>query len=800
MKISAKLGLGFAAVVSLSAVTGVVGYMSLTTYSTGVETVRMSEDVVNRFQVVAADVNKFAATQDAALGQAISDRAAEIREQGAQVAEMMTDEATKQTLNEAVAGITSFETVLAELRSIALDNDQRKNAAQEKMTEVATTAEAARKATNRAAADAKREAIKGMRMVNKQVEATTTTQALSTLMVSGRLAVEIYRADKSEEKAAAAKAVAAELKATTDKLQGLIQSPEDKEILAQVTGAVETFGTALSAFIDARGDFIAMLGAEEKLAEASANIGTLTEKLVAAQTEGIQQAMVELGRTRAKTASANELMVLTPQVIATLNALRVAEKQLITGDLSVAKEIQAGIKEAKALVVRAKNAARGTDAVELVEKMGADIAAYEAIIKEVRDSVKSLGAAQDTLIENREQAIASFNTVAETLDAGLTQGRDISTLVILVASVAGVVVSTLIAFFLGRHIGSPLQAMTAAMDRLRNNDLEVEIPGVGRSDEVGQMADAVEVFKQQSVEVQQRRDAEEENARKADAQRRAELAKLADEFERAVGASVDAVRNSATEIDGSASKLTTLAGDTQARSTDAAQATTAANGAVQSVAAASEELTATIADVNRQVGRSTEIANNAAEEAEKATHTVQDLATATAKIADVLQVINDIAEQTNLLALNATIEAARAGDAGKGFAVVANEVKALATQTGKATEEIAAQIDGMKRVSDQTIVAIEGIGSTIKEVNEIASTIAAAVDEQDSATREIAQSAQTASTSTEGVSGNVHTVLEAANDTGSAATNIQGAIRDLNGQAAEMASQIQGFLKSVRAG
>ncbi len=581
------------------------------------------------------------------------------------------------------------------------------------------------------------------------------------------------------------------------KLKKAATGDSEKSMAGKIASAA---GSYRKAFVEAESDFMGLIAAEEQLNKESRKITAFTGALVSRQSSSIENAIADSQLAVEKQSAAIDLTLISADIVAGVNQVQLLESRLMTGDLSVESQMMDGLSAVLKQIGEAQALVQGTDALPLVDSILEAAGEYQEIIEVAANNVRTGKTVQANMDERKNVALDIFATAEEKLNVQIDENKNLSITTIVGTALAAVVVGIVIAFFLGRHIGNPLQAMTAAMDRLRNEDHDVVIPGVDRKDEVGQMAAALEVFENQSIEVKQHREAEEENKLKAEEERKAGMRKMADAFESAVGASVEAVRQSAREIDGSATRMTDLAGDTQTRSSDAASATEMANSAVQAVAAASEELAATIADVNRQVSRSADIATAAMNEAEKAGTTVQDLADTTNRIGDILTVINDIAEQTNLLALNATIEAARAGDAGKGFAVVANEVKALATQTGKATEEIATQIDSMKRVSDQTIGAIGSIGGTIREVSEIATAIAAAVEEQDAATSEIARSAQTASANTEGVSSNVATVMEAANDTGAAANQIHGAINELSARADAMAKEIETFLQSIRAG
>ncbi|MGY8662763.1 methyl-accepting chemotaxis protein [Bradyrhizobium sp. UFLA05-109] len=349
-------------------------------------------------------------------------------------------------------------------------------------------------------------------------------------------------------------------------------------------------------------------------------------------------------------------------------------------------------------------------------------------------------------------------------------------------------------------IARPIRALTVAMDKLAGGDFSVVLPGLGRKDEVGGVAEAVEKFK--IVSEQKAREEAEAKIKQdqiAAAQRKAEMHKLASSFEAAVGEIVDTVSSAATELEASASTLTSTAERAQELTTMVAAASEEASTNVQSVASATEELSSSITEISRQVQQSARVANEAVGQARTTTERVSELSKAATRIGDVVELINTIAGQTNLLALNATIEAARAGEAGRGFAVVASEVKALAEQTAKATGEIGQQISGIQTATQESVSAIRDISDTIERLSEISSTIAAAVEEQGAATQEISRNVQQAAQGTHQVSSNITDVQRGAGETGSASTQVLAAAQSLAGDSNRLKLEVGKFLGTVRA-
>jgi len=355
-----------------------------------------------------------------------------------------------------------------------------------------------------------------------------------------------------------------------------------------------------------------------------------------------------------------------------------------------------------------------------------------------------------------------------------------------------------VGYFFGRGIARPIASMTGAMQTLAGGDKTVTIPATDRGDEIGSMAQAVQVFKDAMIKADEMAAAQEKEraAKEARAKRIEEETKA---FDTAVTGILETVSAASTELNSTASSMSATAEETSRQATAVAAASEEASTNVQTVASAAEELSASISEISRQVTQSAQIAGKAVSEANRTNATVKGLAEAAQKIGAVVSLINEIASQTNLLALNATIEAARAGEAGKGFAVVASEVKSLANQTAKATDEIGAQIGAMQAVTGEAVTAIEGIGTVIGQINEIATTIASAVEEQGAATQEIARNVQQASAGTRDVSANITGVTTAAGETGSAANQVLSASDELSKQADALKRQVQQFLAQVRA-
>jgi methyl-accepting chemotaxis protein len=369
---------------------------------------------------------------------------------------------------------------------------------------------------------------------------------------------------------------------------------------------------------------------------------------------------------------------------------------------------------------------------------------------------------------------------------------------LLIGTLAILAGAAVVAFVLGRGMSRPLTAITAVMNRLSGGDTGVVIPGGERRDELGTMAQAVDVFRRTMVETASLREAQESDKQRAELDKKALQGRMADRFETDVKSLVSAVADAAAHMQRAASDITTSVNGTSEQAEAAAGASEEASASVSTVAAATEQLASSVAEIGRQVTHSSNVAEGAVTKAAKTTEMVSSLAATAEKIGDVLRLIDAIASQTNLLALNATIEAARAGEAGRGFAVVAAEVKELAGQTAKATEEIAGQVGAIQAATADCVTAIGDISQTIREISGIATTIAAAVEEQDSATREIARSVQQAAAGTSEVSLNVSGASRAAGQSRALADNVMAAAGELSEHSAGLFKNIDAFLAGLR--
>jgi methyl-accepting chemotaxis protein len=432
--------------------------------------------------------------------------------------------------------------------------------------------------------------------------------------------------------------------------------------------------------------------------------------------------------------------------------------------------------------------------------------------KELGGQVESDGARQQILeaaLQSREEADQAGNAAEayasvsksqmdQEIDNAAVLSDELQATMIATAAL-GILGGLALGYFIAAYgIARPIGHSVHRLKLLSEGDTETAIAGVGRKDEIGDIASTMQVFRENLIRNRemQAREAAEQIAR---TERAEAIARLTNEFDREATAALKTVAAAATELQATAKSMTQTAEETARQATVVSGAAEETTASVQTVAAATEELSASIREISTQVTESTRIVGQAVNEAEETNGKVQGLADAAQKIGDVVRIISEIASQTNLLALNATIEAARAGEAGKGFAVVASEVKTLATQTAKATEEITGQVQAIQHATSSSASAIKGIGVTINRVNEISTTIASAVEEQGAATQEISRSVQQAAAGTQEVSTNITSVTTAAEHTGAAAAQVLEASGELSRQAEVMRGQVEKFIHGVKA-
>jgi methyl-accepting chemotaxis protein len=607
-------------------------------------------------------------------------------------------------------------------------------------------------------------------------------------LVSYRSLVRYYVVTGKEQDAKAAQQAEASLKDAIDQAMKGIGNPTSLEQLVRLGREFHAFTKIFAAILKTKQD--SALVAQNQLMRSEMSMGYKLDDLASAAAEAELPA-VAFGAKQVATqfqavkALASTFIANGDQSVATstLARLKFLENAL-NAIPSTNETIQPLYNEITALLVTFQGAlAKLIDNNKEIVELTAEMADSADAIMKGASSIKA-----EVVADQQRLAAESYAIVGET-----------ERLIVMLAA-GTVLLGGALALLLGRGMSRPMIQMCRAMRDLAGGNFEVVLPGLGRRDEIGEMASAVEEFKLQAIIRAQRDAAEQDTQNKAtETARRAELIRFADGFEATVGSIVSNVSASAAQLEHAAATLTRTAESTQSLSSQVAGASEQTSGNIESVATATEELSASVGEIGRQVSESNRIAGAAVVQAEATDERIGRLSRAAQQIGDVVKLITAIAEQTNLLALNATIEAARAGESGRGFAVVASEVKSLASQTAKATDEISSHIAGMQQATQESVAAIKAIGSTITQVSNIASSIASAVEEQGAATQEIARSVQTVAHGTREAAENIIQVNRGATKTGAASGQVLSSAKSLSSESTRLRDELDRFMASIRA-
>jgi methyl-accepting chemotaxis protein len=628
----------------------------------------------------------------------------------------------------------------------------------------------------------------GVASYRKSVSEADLARNIDRELISYRALARYYVVTGKEDDGKAALAAEASLKGAIDQSMKGTTNPAGLDQLTRLAREFRAFIKIFAEILKIKNE--SALVTQNQLTRGGTMLRYKLDDLASNAAEAELPA-VELGvkqvtaQYQAATALANTFVINSDQTVATsaLARLKFVENSLRAISSSDEKITQ-GLKEISALLAEYRQSlSKLVENSKSIDELTTEMAESATAIMQGSGAMKAALLSDQQRLESESDA-----SIGET-----------ERLIVMLAT-GGFLLGGVLAVLLGRGISRPMTAMCKAMRELAGGNFEVVLPGLGRRDELGEMAAAVEEFKMQAI-AKAERDAAAQDAQNqaSSAARRTELIRFADDFEAAVGAIVSNVSASAVQLEQAAGTLTRTAETTQNLSSRVAGASEEASSNMQSVATATEELSASVDEIGRRVRESNKIAEAAVLQAEQTDGRIGKLSRAAQQIGDVVKLITAIAEQTNLLALNATIESARAGEAGRGFAVVASEVKSLAGQTAKATDEISSHISGMQDATQESVAAIKEIGGTIAQISNIASSIASAVEQQSSATQEIARSVQTVAQGTQEAAANIMQVNRGATETGSASEEVLNSAKSLSTESARLREELDRFMANIRA-
>ncbi|AWK85865.1 methyl-accepting chemotaxis protein [Azospirillum thermophilum] len=787
MTIGTRIALGFATVLLLTLAVAFVGWNSLGTYADRVDLAAHTADLDARLKSVRLEEARFVLERDSKAATNVPGMLDELRREAQQTRQALDGAQGARLVDDILAGIDGYRSAFANF--VAQDAEARR--------QVGSLEARARALRETAGKIGHQQSERYDQNIVSQKEADAAARhstetarradrLIERVLEARRLHGDYLRTGNATLTRQAAEAVA-ELLENAEAVEKDLVGTNDEDLSHRIVAAVKGYKAALATAGDTGVDGLAQ--GVQKLAQ------ELQENQVA-----VLEALIEASNfAQSEVTEAVLLRGLAMRLIQGAQAAMVAQRDfLLTGSAESRTAVTAALKETAAVAAQAAPLLVDAEGRALIGAITDAVAAFDKEFSALAAATESQRAASGAMARAAGAVTDQVARLVSMQRDDREEGRANAGLVIAIGAAVALVLGAIMALVIDRAITHPLHAMTGAMGRLAEGDLDVAIPGGDRKDELRAMAQAMLIFKDNALEMRRMEREREEMRQQIDADRRRTMNEFANGFEQAVSGVVVSLTESASMLGRDAQEMSSDAALTTAKSNAVASASEQATTNVQTVAAAAEELSASIAEISRQLNDSSSVAVGAAQKATQTNAIVEGLSHAADRIGQVVGLIGEIAEQTNLLALNATIEAARAGEAGKGFAVVATEVKNLAGQTAKATEEISSQVAEMQAATTGAVEAIRTISDAVTNISRTVTDIARSVEQQGSATREIAQNVQQAAEGTQEVMHHIAEVTTAASKTGGAADAVLQASRLLAQQADRLRGEVHGFLDKVR--